>query len=79
MYIFVQFLKTMKGKILVILSAFIIVSCKTNPNAKNDLNYLQNIEKVAIESSARNSENTIQKGISWLFLSQQRYGCCKTF
>ncbi len=52
----------MKGKILVILSAFIIVSCKTNPNAKNDLNYLQNIEKVAIESSARNSENTIQKG-----------------
>lgn len=53
----------MKGKILVILSAFIIiVSCKTNPNAKNDLNYLQNIEKVAIESSARNSSNTIQKG-----------------
>lgn len=62
MYIFVQFLKTMKGKILVILSAFIIVSCKTNPNAKNDLNYLQNIEKVAIESSARNSANTIQNG-----------------
>lgn len=52
----------MKGKILVILSAFVIVSCKTNPNAKNDLNYLQNIEKVAIESSAKNSDNTIQKG-----------------
>jgi polysaccharide export outer membrane protein len=52
----------MKGKILVILSAFIIVSCKTNPNAKNDLNYLQNIEKVAIESSAKNSANTVQKG-----------------
>ena len=47
---------------MVILSAFVIVSCKTNPNAKNDLNYLQNIEKVAIESSARNSVSTIQKG-----------------
>ena len=57
-----NFKKTMKGKILVILSAFIIVSCKTNPNAKNDLNYLQNIEKVAIESSAKNSANTVQKG-----------------
>ncbi len=52
----------MKGKILVILSAFVIVSCKTNPNAKNDLNYLQNIEKIAIESSSRNSANTIQSG-----------------
>lgn len=52
----------MKGKILVIISALVLVSCKTNPNAKNDLNYLQNIEKVAIESSARNSVNTIQKG-----------------
>lgn len=52
----------MKGKILVILSALLLVSCRTNPNAKNDLNYLQNIEKVAIESSAKNSVNTIQKG-----------------
>lgn len=52
----------MKGKILVIISALVLVSCKTNPNAKNDLNYLQNIEKVAIESSAKNSVNTIQKG-----------------
>jgi len=52
----------MKGKILVILSAFVMVSCKTNPNAKNDLNYLQNIEKVAIESSSRNSSNTLQSG-----------------
>ncbi|WP_374460800.1 polysaccharide biosynthesis/export family protein [Chryseobacterium taeanense] len=52
----------MKGKILVIISALVLISCKTNPNAKNDLNYLQNIEKVAIESSARNSVNTIQKG-----------------
>ena len=52
----------MKGKILVILSALVLVSCRTNPNAKNDLNYLQNIEKVAIESSAKNSVHTIQKG-----------------
>mgnify|MGYP006173083945 CR=1 FL=1 len=52
----------MKGKILVIISALVLVSCRTNPNSKNDLNYLQYIEKVAIESSAKNSVNTIQKG-----------------
>ncbi|MDR2236531.1 MAG: polysaccharide biosynthesis/export family protein [Chryseobacterium sp.] len=52
----------MKSKILVVLIAFWLVSCKTNPNAKNDLNYMQNIEKVAIESSSRNLNNTIQTG-----------------
>ncbi|MGC5746514.1 polysaccharide biosynthesis/export family protein [Chryseobacterium sp. NFX27] len=52
----------MKSKILVVLTAFWLVSCKTNPNAKNDLNYMQNIEKVAVESSSRNSSNTIQSG-----------------
>ncbi|WP_223560026.1 polysaccharide biosynthesis/export family protein [Chryseobacterium lathyri] len=52
----------MKSKILVVLTALWLVSCKTNPNAKNDLNYMQNIEKVAIESSSRNSNNTIQVG-----------------
>jgi polysaccharide export outer membrane protein len=52
----------MKSKILIVLMAFWLVSCKTNPNAKNDLNYMQNIEKVAIESSSRNSNNTIQVG-----------------
>lgn len=52
----------MKSKILVVLAAFWLVSCKTNPNAKNDLNYMQNIEKVAVESSSRNSNNTIQTG-----------------
>ncbi|KFF03964.1 polysaccharide biosynthesis/export family protein [Chryseobacterium luteum] len=52
----------MKSKILVILMAFWLVSCKTNPNAKNDLNYMQNIGQVAIESSARNSSSTIQVG-----------------
>jgi polysaccharide export outer membrane protein len=52
----------MKSKILVVLVAFWLVSCKTNPNAKNDLNYMQNIEKVAIDASAKNSANTIQTG-----------------
>ncbi|KMQ62320.1 sugar transporter [Chryseobacterium sp. BLS98] len=52
----------MKSKILLVLAAFWLVSCKTNPNAKNDLNYMQNIEKVAVESSSRNSSNTIQTG-----------------
>ncbi|WP_228372452.1 polysaccharide biosynthesis/export family protein [Chryseobacterium daeguense] len=52
----------MKGKILVVISAFLIVSCKTNPNTQNDLNYMQNIEKVAIDASAKNSNNTIQSG-----------------
>lgn len=52
----------MKGKIWAVVAAFILVSCKTNPNAPNDLNYMQNIENVAIEASARNSDNTIQVG-----------------
>lgn len=52
----------MKNKLLIIFSAIIIVSCKTNPNAKNDLNYLQNIEQLAAENSMRNSSSTIQSG-----------------
>ncbi|AKK71688.1 sugar transporter [Chryseobacterium sp. P1-3] len=52
----------MKGKILAISLAFLLVSCKTNQNAQNDLNYMQNIEQIAIESSAKNSGNTIQTG-----------------
>lgn len=52
----------MKGKVLAILSVFWLVSCRTNSNAHNDLNYMQNIEKVAIEASAKNSSSTIQAG-----------------
>lgn len=52
----------MKNKILIILSALIIISCRTNPNAKNDLNYMQNIEQVAVENSMKNSSSTIQPG-----------------
>lgn len=52
----------MKSRILIILSAIVIVSCRTNPNAKNDLNYMQNIEQVAIENSMRNSSSTVQPG-----------------
>jgi polysaccharide export outer membrane protein len=52
----------MKSKILAVLAIFWLVSCKTNQNTKNDLNYMQNIEKVAIESSAKNSISTIQTG-----------------
>lgn len=52
----------MKGKILAISLAVLLVSCKTNPSAHNDLNYMQNIEQVAIEASAKNSGNTIQAG-----------------
>lgn len=52
----------MKGKILAVLIAFVLVSCKTNPNAHNDLNYMQNIESVAIDANAKNSQNTIQSG-----------------
>ncbi|UKB80663.1 polysaccharide biosynthesis/export family protein [Chryseobacterium sp. MEBOG07] len=51
----------MKGKILtIVLVSSLVVSCKVNPNAKNDLNYMQNIEQVAINASAKNSSNTIQ-------------------
>lgn len=52
----------MKGKILTILCALVLVSCKINPNNPNDLNYMQNIEQTAIEASARNSVSTIQPG-----------------
>lgn len=53
----------MKGKILtIVLVSSLVVSCKVNPNAKNDLNYMQNIEQTAINASAKNSANTIQVG-----------------
>lgn len=52
----------MKGKILTILLASLLISCKVNPNAQNDLNYMQNIEQVAINASAKNSSNVIQTG-----------------
>ncbi|MDQ0782873.1 polysaccharide biosynthesis/export family protein [Chryseobacterium sp. W4I1] len=52
----------MKSKIFGIFVIFLLVSCKVKENAKNDLNYMQNIEKVAVESSSRNSNNTIQTG-----------------
>lgn len=52
----------MKSKILGIFFIFLLVSCKVKENAQNDLNYMQNIENVAIESSAKNSNSTIQTG-----------------
>ncbi|AYZ13442.1 polysaccharide export protein [Chryseobacterium arthrosphaerae] len=52
----------MKGKILAIALISLLVSCKVNPSAKNELNYMQNIEQVAIDASAKNSNNTIQVG-----------------
>lgn len=52
----------MKSRILGLFSILLLVSCKVKDNAQNDLNYMQNIEKVAIESSAKNSGNTIQIG-----------------
>ncbi|MDQ0593034.1 polysaccharide export outer membrane protein [Chryseobacterium ginsenosidimutans] len=58
----------MKDKILAVLIAFVLVSCKTNPNAHNDLNYMQNIENVAIDASAKNSQPTIQPGDQLIIL-----------
>jgi polysaccharide export outer membrane protein len=52
----------MKSKILGIFFLFLLVSCKVKENAQNDLNYMQNIEKVGLESSAKNSNSTIQTG-----------------
>ncbi|MGE8431909.1 polysaccharide biosynthesis/export family protein [Chryseobacterium joostei] len=52
----------MKGKILAISLAFLLVSCKTNQNAQNDLNYMQNIEQIAIDASTKNAASTIQVG-----------------
>ncbi|SIS78530.1 polysaccharide export outer membrane protein [Chryseobacterium ureilyticum] len=52
----------MKSRILGLFSILLLVSCKVKDNAQNDLNYMQNIEQVAIESSAKNSGNTIQAG-----------------
>jgi polysaccharide export outer membrane protein len=58
----------MKGKILAISLGILLVSCKTNKNAQNDLNYMQNIEQVAIEASMKNSGNTIQTGDQLIIL-----------
>ncbi|MCT2409551.1 polysaccharide biosynthesis/export family protein [Chryseobacterium antibioticum] len=52
----------MKSKILGIFFIFLLVSCKVKENAKNELNYMQNIENVAIEASTKNSNSTIQVG-----------------
>lgn len=52
----------MKGKILGIFLVFLLLSCKTKDNAKNDLNYMQNIEQLGTDSSVRNSNSTIQVG-----------------
>lgn len=52
----------MKGKALVIFSALMLLSCRVNQNAKNDLNYMQNIEQAAVENSLKNSRSTIQPG-----------------
>lgn len=52
----------MKGKILGIFLVFLLLSCKTKDNTKNDLNYMQNIEQIATESSVKNSRSTIQVG-----------------
>ncbi|MGN7864972.1 polysaccharide biosynthesis/export family protein [Chryseobacterium sp. 22458] len=52
----------MKGKILAISLALMLVSCKVNQSKPNDLNYMQNIEKVAIAASEKNSKSTIQSG-----------------
>lgn len=52
----------MKSKIFGIFIIFLLVSCKVKENAKNDLNYMQNIENVAIEASSKNSNSTIQSG-----------------
>jgi len=59
----------MRGKILtIVLASSMVVSCKVNSNAKNDLNYMQNIEQVAINASAKNSANTIQVGDQLIIL-----------
>ncbi|MDQ0067563.1 polysaccharide biosynthesis/export family protein [Chryseobacterium lathyri] len=58
----------MNGKILVIFLALMLVSCKVNQNKPNDLNYMQNIEKVAIEASEKNSKATIQSGDQLIIL-----------
>nr|WP_315026746.1 polysaccharide biosynthesis/export family protein [uncultured Chryseobacterium sp.] len=58
----------MKGKILAIFLALTLVSCKVNQKKPNDLNYMQNIEKVAIEASEKNSKPTIQAGDQLIIL-----------
>lgn len=52
----------MKSKILGIFFIFLLVSCKVKDKANNELNYMHNIENVAIEASAKNSNSTIQPG-----------------
>lgn len=58
----------MKSKILAIFFVILLVGCKTNPQKNNDLNYMQNIEQVATEASAKNSNSTIQIGDQLIIL-----------
>lgn len=52
----------MKSKLLAVSLVLLMVSCKTSQKSQNDLNYMQNIENVAIEASTKNSNSTIQIG-----------------
>lgn len=58
----------MKEKIFAIFLVLMLVSCRVNQTKPNDLNYMQNIEKVAIESSEKNSKPTIQAGDQLIIL-----------
>ena len=62
----------MKGKTLAILFVFFLFSCKTNKNAHNDLNYMQNIEDIAIKASEKNTTSTIQPGDQLIILITAR-------
>lgn len=57
----------MKSRILGLFSILLLGSCKVKDNAQNDLNYMQNIEQVAIESSAKIQVILSRKEINWLF------------
>ncbi|WP_407483477.1 polysaccharide biosynthesis/export family protein [Elizabethkingia meningoseptica] len=47
-----------KSFLLLLLTTLIIISCRT----RNDINYLQDVDKVAIETALRMENNTLQPG-----------------
>ena len=60
-------------------SFFLLTSCKTKEKA-SELNYMQNVEQVATETSIKNALNTIQKGDQLLiFVSAENMEVVKPF
>lgn len=63
----------MKKNILWLVAVLgVVFSCRTKPAEQSDLNYLQNIEKVAVEASLNMAHTTLQPGDQLVILISGR-------